>query len=240
MYFSFRGERKVPKESPLKESTQVLSLRILSPVRRALLPGGKRALCAVTSRVDGGPPPRRSAALAGVAYSRGCEAGFLVPLRVSGELSADGAPPFVRALCCPRPSAHSDSFAPLWAKGSRTQVVGSVREAPWGPPLRGALLVLFSRQGEKSTYINLPDKPIFEILPTKSPKPVAFFEDLRYNKQWAYVSVRREKEIPRLLSVYAESRRPAPVKGQGYEREFHHQRPPCNHPADGGFPLPSP
>ena len=33
MYFSFRGERKVPKESPLKESTQVLSLRILSPVR---------------------------------------------------------------------------------------------------------------------------------------------------------------------------------------------------------------
>jgi len=33
VYFSFRGERKVPKESPLKESTQVLSLRILSPVR---------------------------------------------------------------------------------------------------------------------------------------------------------------------------------------------------------------
>ena len=65
MYFSFRGERKVPKESPLKESTQVLSLRILSPVRRALLPGGKRALCAVTSQVDGCPQPRRSAELAG-------------------------------------------------------------------------------------------------------------------------------------------------------------------------------
>ena len=31
MYFSFRGERKVPKESPRKERTQVLSLRILSP-----------------------------------------------------------------------------------------------------------------------------------------------------------------------------------------------------------------
>ena len=26
------------------------------------------------------------------------------------------------------------------------------------PPLRGALLVLFSRQGEKSTHINLSDK----------------------------------------------------------------------------------
>ena len=35
MYFSFRGERKVPKESPRKESTQVLSLRILSPIRRS-------------------------------------------------------------------------------------------------------------------------------------------------------------------------------------------------------------
>ena len=35
-YFSFRGERKVPKESPRKERTQVLSLRILSPVLRCL------------------------------------------------------------------------------------------------------------------------------------------------------------------------------------------------------------
>ena len=36
-----------------------------------------------------------------------------------------------------------------------------------GPPLRGALLVLFSRQGEKSTYVNLPDKLQFEIQPHK-------------------------------------------------------------------------
>ena len=161
MYFSFRGERKVPKESPLKESTQVLSLRILSPVRRALLPGGKRALCAISSRIAGSPQPRRSAELAGLACSRGCEVGFLFLLRVSGEVSADGAPPFVRAIGYPRPSAQSDSFATPMAKGSRAQVVGSVREAPWGPPLRGALLVLFSRQGEKSTYINLPDKSQF-------------------------------------------------------------------------------
>ena len=42
MYFSFRGERKVPKESPRKESTQVLSLRILSPVRRCLFAGGQK------------------------------------------------------------------------------------------------------------------------------------------------------------------------------------------------------
>jgi len=44
MYFSFRGERKVPKESPLKESTRVLSLRILSPVRRALFARGQKGL----------------------------------------------------------------------------------------------------------------------------------------------------------------------------------------------------
>ena len=119
MYFSFRGERKVPKESPLKESTQVLSLRILSPVRRALLPEGKRALCAVTSRVAGSPQPRRSAELAGQTCSRRCTRNFLFLLRVLGDFRADGAPPFVRGIGCPRPSAQSDSFATPMAKGSR-------------------------------------------------------------------------------------------------------------------------
>ena len=102
--------------------------------------------------------------------------GFLFRLRVSGVFRADGAPPFVRALCCPRPSAHSDSFATPMAKGSRAQVVGSVREAPWGPPLRGALLVLFSRQGEKSTHINLPDKPKFSF-------PANFFVEFSKNSR---------------------------------------------------------
>jgi len=66
--------------------------------------------------------------------SRGYKKGFPVPLRASGELSADGAPPSVRAIGCPRSSARSDSFATPMAKGSRTQVVGSVREAPGGLP----------------------------------------------------------------------------------------------------------
>ena len=175
MYFSFRGERKVPKESPLKESTQVLSLRILSPVGRALLPGGKKALCAMTSRAAGCPQPRRSAELAGQTCSRGCARNFLFLLRVLGDFRADGAPPFVRGTWYPRPSAQSDSFATPMAKGSRVQVVGSVREAPWGPPLRGALLVLFSRQGEKSTYINLPDKPQFKKGSVTSPFEIIVF-----------------------------------------------------------------
>ena len=37
------------------------------------------------------------------------------------------------------------------AKCRAQQVEGLLREAPWGTPLSGALLVLFSRQREKST-----------------------------------------------------------------------------------------
>ena len=85
----------------------------------AFLPFGKKALCAMTSRVAGSPQPRRSAELAGQTCSRGCAKNFLFLLRVLGDFRADGAPPFVRGIGCPRPSAHSDSFAPLWAKGSR-------------------------------------------------------------------------------------------------------------------------
>ena len=44
MYFSLSVERKVPKETPRKERTQVLSLRILSPVLRCLFAGGQKAL----------------------------------------------------------------------------------------------------------------------------------------------------------------------------------------------------
>ena len=161
MYFSFRGERKVPKETPRKERTQVLSLRILSPVRRCLFAGGKKALCAGTSRVAGSPQPRRSAELAGQTCSRGCARNFLFLLRVLGAIRADGAPPFVRGIGCPRPSAQSDSFAPRGRRG-RAATVGFLREASM-PPLSGALLVLFSRQGEKSTQIKFPDKLQFAV-----------------------------------------------------------------------------
>ena len=148
-YQKNRHVRKVPRYFPYGSYPQSGA---------AFLPEGKKALCAGTSRVAGSPQPRRSAELAEQTCSRGCARNFLFLLRVWGDFRADGAPPFVRVIWCPRPSAHSDSFALLWARESRAQVVGSVREAPRGPPLRGALLVLFSRQGEKSTHINLPDK----------------------------------------------------------------------------------
>ena len=50
--------------------------------------------------------------------------------------------------------------SPARGEGGGRPMVGCVREA--APPLRGALLVLFSRQGEKSTHVNLPDKAKFE------------------------------------------------------------------------------
>ena len=54
--------------------------------------------------------------------------------------------------------ARNQTPSPLrWRRG-RAATEGFLREAS-KPPLSGALLVLFSRQGEKSTHINLPDKP---------------------------------------------------------------------------------
>ena len=48
--------------------------------------------------------------------------------------------------------ARNRTLSPLCGRKSRAdQVVGFSREAPWVTPLSGALLVLFSRQGEKST-----------------------------------------------------------------------------------------
>ena len=85
----------------------------------AFLPFGKKALCAMTSRIAGCPQPRRSAELAVQTCSRGCTRNLFFLPRVSGDFRADGAPPFVRGIGCPRPSAQSDSFATPMAKGSR-------------------------------------------------------------------------------------------------------------------------
>ena len=47
------------------------------------------------------------------------------------------------------------AISPL-VKWRADKAIGSVRKVPWVLSLRGALLVLFSRQGEKSTYSNRP------------------------------------------------------------------------------------
>ena len=86
--------------------------------------------------------------------SRRCKISFLFLLRVLGVFRADGAPPFVRGVWCPRPSARSDSFATPMAKGSRVQVVGSVREAPGGLPCV-ALFWYFSLDRERKVHISI-------------------------------------------------------------------------------------
>ena len=82
--------------------------------------------------------------------------GFLFLLRALGIFRADGAPPFVRGIGCPRTLRAFSLLRPIVGEGGGRSTEGCVREA--APPVRGALLVLFSRQGEKSTHIHLPDK----------------------------------------------------------------------------------
>ena len=117
MYFSFRGERKVPKESPLKESTQVLSLRILSPIRRSFFALRQKRLmrCHFTgSRMSATSAERRAR-------------GFRLLAGTCGETSRSAPPPRASsARTALRRScgvlgvldfyAQLDSDAPLWAR----------------------------------------------------------------------------------------------------------------------------
>ena len=151
MYFSFRGERKVPKESPRKERTQVLSLRILSPVLRCLFAGGQKGF--MRYDITG----RRQSATSAERRARGTDlfAGMCEKFSLSsprfrrfprGRRSAVRAGPLLsstfRAIRLLRPFVGEGV----------ARIGGGFRKGgTWGPPLRGALLVLFSRQGEKST-----------------------------------------------------------------------------------------
>ena len=150
MYFSFRGERKVPKESPRKERTRVLSLRILSPVRRCLFALRQKGFM----RYDF--TGRRQAATSAERRARGTDLFAGMCEKFSSFFSAfwtRSVRTALRRSCgvsgvldLPRNQTPS----PLrWRRG-RAATVGFLREA-LRPPLSGALLVLFSRQGEKST-----------------------------------------------------------------------------------------
>ena len=119
MYFSFRGERKVPKESPRKERAQVLSLRILSPVRRCLFAGGQKGF------MRGYFTGRRQSATSAERRARGTDlfAGMCEKFSLS-------SPRFGRDPCGRRSAVRagyrvSPTFRairllrPTWAKGSR-------------------------------------------------------------------------------------------------------------------------
>ena len=161
VYFSFLGERKVPKESPLKESTQVLSLRILSPVLRCpFCPSAKRLMrCHFTgSRMSATSAERRARGISPFAgMIRWNFSFFSAPRACSARTALRRSCGVSGVLDLSRIQPPS----PARGEGGGRWTVGCVREAV--PPLRGALLVLFSRQGEKSTQINLPDKPKFII-----------------------------------------------------------------------------
>ena len=172
MYFSFRSERKVPKESPRKERTQVLSLRILSPVLRCLFAGGQKGLM----RYDF--TGRRQSATSAERRARGTD---LLAGDVRAIFSFFSAFRAISARTALRRSCgvsgvldlpRNQTPSPRRGRRGRAATEGCVREAT--PPLRGALLVLFSRQGEKSTQIKLPDKLQFTVpsrfLPQTTPR----------------------------------------------------------------------
>ena len=83
--------------------------------------------------------------------------------------------------------------SPARGEGGGRWTVGCVREAT--PPLRGALLVLFSRQGENSTHISLPTQFVhFAHTPSLSP-----FENSHFHK-FAKISLSPLTNSP-LLSI---------------------------------------
>ncbi len=159
VYFSFRGERKVPKERPVRKKPTVSSLRIHHPYPRDsfALNGAKESDCAEGrqnphARTIGGAPTARNSPLCfrpkslfnlsdngipWVATKRATNraAVTLTAVRLHGKLRLDSA---------------LASFA-IKRKRRAVQGKGSLRKVPWVLSLSGALSVPFSRHGEKGT-----------------------------------------------------------------------------------------
>ena len=173
MYFSLPGERKVQKERhqraerPLDTCLGFMGLFDRGYTRRGIRKALRQSLRRRFSHAPPNSTQSRCAAIVAVVASSPRRARPAIrqtpylPEEKKGEFRADGTLPFVRAFGSLRPHAQSDSFA-SWRKSRADQVVGFLREAPWVTPLRGVLLVLFCRHGQKSTFIQQIDKLQFE------------------------------------------------------------------------------
>ena len=171
MYFSLPVERKVPKERHVRKGPRSFPYGSYPLSGAAFLPEGKKALCAVISRIASSPQPRRSAELAGQTWSRGCAKNFLFLLRILGDFRADGAPPFVRGIGCPRPSAQSDSFATPMAKGSRGD--GGFLKGGLHASLKWRFFWYFSFATERKVHNPIsPINPNLKRYTKKPPKPL--------------------------------------------------------------------
>ena len=116
-------------------------------------PNSTQSRCAAIVAVAARLPRRARPAIRQTPY---------LPAEKKGELRADGAPPIVRVIGSWRPFAQSDSFASR-RKSRADQDDGYVRKKPWVSSLRGVLLVLFCRHGQKSTFIQQTVKLQFII-----------------------------------------------------------------------------
>ena len=156
MSLSLHGERKGPKERPVRKKPTVSSLRIHHPTARTAFAMAK-AVDRAQSRQD--PITRSNGRVPSARNSSLC---FGPKLQFA--LSDKGKPWVVakrianRAVVTLttvrlhgklRPYSVSSHFA--LAKWHADQAIGSLRKVPWVLSLSGALLVLFSRHREKST-----------------------------------------------------------------------------------------
>ena len=154
MSLSLHGERKGPKERPLRESPTVPPLRNPPPDPRDSFAKAKESDCAYSrkdqeARTNGGAPSARNSLLC--FNPKNVFSGQGKP-RVATKRMATRAVvtlPTVRLygkLRLYRVSAH----LPL-ANEHADEGIGSLRKVPWVLSLSGALLVLFCRHGQKST-----------------------------------------------------------------------------------------
>ena len=155
MYFSLRGERKVPKERHLREAWRPPLRNPPSP-RDPFAHAGRRGL--IARKVEDTRYPARTAERRprGNRPRRGEERGIM--FRISANRPNPRARRSAEVADCRRPVNYPRirPFCPR-QKGSAGQGIGSARKGPGSFPCVAILLVLFFRHGKKSTRSITPN-----------------------------------------------------------------------------------
>ena len=149
VYFSFRGERKVPKERhqrarrPLDTCFTYMGLFDRGYTRRGIRKALRQSKRRRFSHAPPNSTPSRCAAIVAVAARLPRRARLAIrqtpylPAEKKGELRAVGTLPIVRVIGSWRLSARSGSFAPPWAKEPRRSGGGFLKGGTVGDSLEG-------------------------------------------------------------------------------------------------------
>ena len=149
VYFSFRGERKVPKERhqragrPLDTCFSYMGLFDRGYARRGIRKALRQSQRRRFSHAPPNSTPSRCAAIVAVAASLPRRARSAIrqtpylPAEKKGEFRAVGTLPIVRVIGSWRLCARSGSFAPPWAKEPRRSGGGFLKGGTVGDSLEG-------------------------------------------------------------------------------------------------------